>query len=145
MTGVSNDGAVTPNKSTRSLTILVVDDDRDMRDYVRACLRPLEPRRVDEASSVREALDVVKSAPPDLIIADVVARTPDGEGLFSAIRSNVTLSGIRVLLVDGSSTGDPVPADAVLRKPFNAAELQATVARLFDDPVTKPRPVQPPA
>src|SRR5262245_28572489 len=91
-------------------TILVVDDDADMRTYLRRCLRPLT-ERVVEAADGAEALALVREAGPgafDLIIADVVMPGLDGLTLRKTLLDAPALEAPAVLLVTGEM---PQPHD----------------------------------
>jgi CheY-like chemotaxis protein len=111
--------------------ILIVDDDPDMRAYVRDCLGPLSDR-VIEAADGAEALAIVRDAGPgafDLIIADVVMPGLDGLALRKELSADPALGAPEVLLVTGEVPG---PGDEpILRKPFNAGTLRERVDALL--------------
>lgn len=111
--------------------ILVVDDDSDMRGYMRRCLRSVAARVV-EAADGAEALEIVRSAGPgafDLIIADVMMPGLDGLTLRKTLLDEPALGAPPVLLVTGEVPG---PGDEpVLRKPFNAGTLRQRVGALL--------------
>ena len=112
--------------------ILIVDDDPDMRTYMRGCLRLLSPRLVVESSSVSGALEAARSAHPDVIISDIIMPVSDGHTLMRELRLDNQLSDIPVLLVSGQREHGPTAGDAFLAKPFNATTLCAAVERLLD-------------
>lgn len=74
-------------------TTLVVDDDADMRLYVRGCLRGLGEGaaggagKVLEAVSGEEALQTMRRSQVDLVVSDVILPGLDGLALLRAIRS----------------------------------------------------------
>ena len=111
--------------------ILVVDDDPDMRRYLRRCLGSLTDRVV-EAVDGAEALTIVRDAGPgafDLIIADVVMPGLDGLSLRKALAEDPSLGAPLVLLVTGETPG---PGDEpILRKPFNSGTLRDRVEALL--------------
>ena len=111
--------------------VLVVDDDPDMRAYLRRCLGPLTDRVV-EAADGAEALAILRGAGPgafDLIIADVVMPGLDGPALRRRLIAESDLGAPPVLLVTGESPG---PGDEpILRKPFNAVTLRSRVEALL--------------
>jgi CheY-like chemotaxis protein len=118
-----------------ALTILIVDDDPDMRLYLRGCLRGLGEAAgvvIDAADGV-EALRRVRADGVGLVISDVVLPRLDGLGLRQAIRDDSVHRHLPVLLI----SGDPEaalhsgPGDAFLAKPFNARELLAAVKFLI--------------
>jgi CheY-like chemotaxis protein len=113
----------------RARTVLVVDDDRDMRLYLRSCLRSLTSPfdRVIEAADGLEALHVVRSDAVDLVICDIGLPGIDGRRLCRAIRDDVALRHVAVLLISGESTLGESSADGFLAKPFNSQQLRAAL------------------
>jgi CheY-like chemotaxis protein len=110
-------------------TVLLVDDDPDMRLYLRSCLRNLASPfdRVIEAADGLEALRLVRSGTVDLLISDVGLPGLDGRRLSRAIRDDVALHHVSVLLISGDGVlGDSI-ADAFLTKPFNSHQLLAAL------------------
>ena len=115
----------------KALNLLVVDDDPDMRFYLRGCLETLGPEggRVLEAADGLEAIPLVRSGAVDAVVADVVLPRLDGYGLCRAIKRDPALRRLPVLLVSGEEGRPPedVGADGFLAKPFNARELHAAL------------------
>ncbi|MEX2529021.1 MAG: response regulator [Gemmatimonadota bacterium] len=122
----------------KPLTILVVDDDPDMRLYMRGCLQAMgqDVGSVLGAADGYEALQVLSEASVDLIISDVVLPRMDGRTLLKAIRDDPVRQHLPVLLISGKAQVMPPlsPADAWLSKPFNARQLLAAVRRLMGQP-----------
>jgi len=110
-------------------TVLLVDDDADMRLYLRSCLRSLTSpfERVLEAADGLEALRVVRSGTVDLVISDVGLPGLDGRRLSRAIRDDATLHHVSVLLISGDGTAEATAADGFLIKPFNTHQLSAAL------------------
>eukprot|EP01119_Soliformovum_irregulare_P001689 TRINITY_DN1142_c2_g1_i4.p1 TRINITY_DN1142_c2_g1~~TRINITY_DN1142_c2_g1_i4.p1 ORF type:complete len:1304 (-),score=421.96 TRINITY_DN1142_c2_g1_i4:247-4158(-) len=113
-------------------TILLVDDNADMRDYVFSILKNLW--HVEVATNGIEALELIKSkGPPALILSDVMMPKMDGFQLIAALRQEKATKLIPVILlsarageearIEGLSAG----ADDYLVKPFSAKELVARV------------------
>lgn len=108
--------------------LLVVDDDRDMLDLVRAALEK-DGHRVDtetDAANVQPALCRLY----DLLLLDVMMPGEDGFSLCRRIRAEVdcpilflTAKAEDAALVQGFGLG----ADDYIRKPFSVAELRARV------------------
>jgi CheY-like chemotaxis protein len=118
-----------------ALTILIVDDDPDMRLYLRGCLRGLGEATgpvIDAADGV-EALRRVRADGVGLVISDVVLPRLDGLELRRAIREDPGHAHLPVLLISGEPETAPLsgPDDAFLAKPFNAGELLAAVRFLM--------------
>jgi len=113
-------------------TVLLVDDEPDMRLYLRSCLRTLALPfdQVIEAADGLEAWRLVRSGAVDLVISDVALPGLDGRRLSRAIRDDATLGHVSVLLISGESVlGDSI-ADGFLLKPFNSQQLLAALDRL---------------
>src|SRR5687767_10583353 len=66
--------------------ILIVDDERDARDLLKAMLAATGAR-ISEAESAAEALRIVREDQPDILLADVAMPEQDGYSLMQVIRS----------------------------------------------------------
>ena len=123
---------------SRPRRILVVDDDRGIRDLLRALLEA-EGYEIAEAAALGEALAAVAETPPDLAISDL--RLPDAEpaALLDHLAADTRTARIPVLVCSGAMreleriAGRSEPRRvATLLKPFDIDELLALVARLLD-------------
>ena len=115
--------------------MLLVDDDPDMRLYLRSCLRSpgLDVERVLEAGDGLEAFRLARSGEVHLIICDIVVPGLDGRALCRRIRETPELDEIAILLIsgeDGAGSG-PSDADGFLAKPFNSQQLVAALEGLI--------------
>ena len=117
-------------------TVLVVDDDAEMRRYLRRCLTELDAVVVHEAADGLEALERARAGGLDLIVSDVVMPRLDGVGLCRALHADAALRTIPVLLITAESASADLPGGAagVLAKPFDAVRLRATVDLLLRPP-----------
>jgi CheY-like chemotaxis protein len=124
-----------PTDPVNAPTILIVDDEPDMRLYLRGCLRWLgeEVGPVIDAADGVEALRRVREDGVGLVISDVVLPRMDGRELRRAIREDAAHAHLPVLLISGEPEAGLAsgPADAFLAKPFNARELLAAVRSLM--------------
>jgi signal transduction histidine kinase/DNA-binding response OmpR family regulator/serine phosphatase RsbU (regulator of sigma subunit) len=117
-------------------TVLVVDDNSDMRRYLRSLLG--DEWRVRLASTGREALELARRDRPDLVVSDVMMPGIDGLGLVDRLRADEALGDTPVLLLSGragpEATVDGLGrgADDYLAKPFSAGELRARVRALLE-------------
>ena len=109
--------------------ILIVDDEIQIRKFLRATLASHE-YQVSEADKVADALKLLTTHPPDLMLLDL--GLPDGDGLdvIKELRGWNQLPVI-VLSARGQEqdkvTALELGADDYLTKPFGAAELLARI------------------
>lgn len=115
--------------------ILIVDDDADMRLYLRGCLlaRNSPGTRVLEAADVVEALRLLGSEEVTLLISDVLLPGIDGLALRRTIRRDPVHARLPILLISGEGGGpsDMDARDGFLPKPFNARQLISAVNRIM--------------
>jgi CheY-like chemotaxis protein len=121
--------------------VLVVDDDRDIRESFRDLLEA-EGYAVSTAANGREALDFLAAHErPGLMLVDLLMPVMDGVELIETLRGDPrSLSSVPVLVVSASSTVAPPPGTPALRKPVQLDELLARVESLCHR-----APVEPPA
>lgn len=123
--------------------VLLVDDDPDMRLYLRSCLKRLASpfAHVIEAGDGLEALRLVRSGDVDLMICDVGLPGLDGLRLCRAIRKDDALRHVAVLLISGEALaeGSDGNADGFLTKPFNSQQLLAALDALPARPAVRER------
>lgn len=112
-------------------TVLVADDNPDVRDYLTSLLR--ERWRVRAVGDGASALELARSEPPDLVLSDVMMPGLDGFELLAALRADPVTRGIPVVLLtarageESTVEGLEAGADDYLVKPFSARELLARV------------------
>jgi len=111
--------------------IVLVDDNADMREYVRKLLSgKYDVRALPDGQA---ALKTIREDAPDLVLSDIMMPNIDGFGLLKELRSDERTAMIPVILlsarageesrVEGLNEG----ADDYLVKPFSARELMARV------------------
>jgi len=79
-------------------TVLVVDDEPNVRDYLAQILRDAG-FRVQTAADGDEAMALIRREPPDFISLDLVMPRKSGHKLLYELRKDRALSGIPVLIV----------------------------------------------
>jgi CheY-like chemotaxis protein len=121
-------------------SILVVDDDRDLRTTVAQVLQD-EGYQVAEAANGREALERLHTGPaPDLLLLDLMMPVMNGEQFRQEQRKEPELARIPVVVMTaaGSRVNDRIEAikpAAVLQKPVGLDDLLGTIASVLDRPL----------
>ena len=121
---------------TPKASILVVDDNPDLRGYVSGILREHE-YQVLLARNGREGFQVAQEYQPQLIITDLMMPEVSGLELVQLVRQQPQLQGIPIILLTAKADelsrleGTEQGADAYLSKPFNDRELLAEVRNLL--------------
>lgn len=119
--------------STARNTILLVDDNDDMRNFISGCLE--HTYRIEQASNGKQGLEKASQLLPDLIISDVMMPVMDGYEFCRRIKS--AGDNIPVILLTAKASEDmkleglEAGADDYMSKPFNAKELQARVRNMI--------------
>jgi len=118
-----------------STTILIVEDNRDVREYVKGVLKG--KYHWAEATDGDDGLAKAKELMPDLIISDVMMPRRDGYELCRALKADEKLNHIPVILLTAKASEDmkveglESGADDYMPKPFNAKELLARTNNLI--------------
>jgi CheY-like chemotaxis protein len=114
--------------------ILVVDDERGIRDAVGQVLREAG-HGVMSAANGAEALERIREQPPDAILLDLNMPVMDGRTFLSACRAEPVAREVPVALFSTASA-DAVSLDVQARisKPFDLDDVTGTLARLLDQP-----------
>jgi DNA-binding response OmpR family regulator len=104
-------------------TVLLVEDDADIRDIVQDVLEA-EGYDVIPASHGRQALEFLRVAtPPALVILDLKVPLVGGRSVLEAMRSDHSLSSVPIVVMSALGQEKPAGAAAFLRKPFSLASL----------------------
>jgi two-component system chemotaxis response regulator CheY len=122
------------------LNVLVVDDHKAMRALVRESLLELGCRQVQECGDGVEALAMLQSNPPHLIISDMNMPRLDGLGLLKAVRADRRLIGVGFIMLTSRGETELVKAavslgvNNYLVKPFSLdglrRKIEAVVGKL---------------
>ena len=115
--------------------ILVVDDDPDLRDFLQLMLTSMG-FEVTSAANGQEALEVMEGRCPDLILLDMKMPVMNGWEFCRALECRDARPPIVVLTAapDPAARAAEAHADGWLGKPFDYAELEATVRRFAGRP-----------
>ncbi len=123
--------------SPEKIRILFVDDDDDFRNILTFSFQR-KGYQVFSASGGREAMEIIRRQPVDVVISDI--RMPEGDGieLLDQIKNHSLKTPI-VLLVTGyadiaTEDAHDMGAEALLAKPFDRKVLEETIHRLLTPP-----------
>ena len=116
-------------------TVLIVDDNTDMRAYLRTLL--LDRYYVIEAADGQSGLKLAVESVPDIVVSDVMMPVMDGLTFCTRLKQHEATSHIPVLLLTARSSeqqhieGLQTGADIYMTKPFSADLLLANIASLL--------------
>jgi two-component system, OmpR family, phosphate regulon response regulator PhoB len=118
-------------------TILIVDDEEDIRDLISMNLHREKDYTVIEAADGLEALTAAKEQSPDLIVLDLMLPGMDGLNVCKNLKEGTKTKSIPVIMltakgrleerIDGLALG----ADDYLSKPFSPKELMLRIRNLL--------------
>lgn len=117
--------------------VLVIDDNQDVRDYVKMLLQDkyVVVEAVNGLEGVKQAIKYV----PDVVVCDVMMPVMDGIACCKRLKSELQTSHIPVLMLTAYAMdeqrihGYDSGADAYLTKPFNAKLLMTRIRNLIDN------------
>lgn len=115
--------------------ILIVEDNDDLRNYLIDMFKT--SYNVQSCPNGKEALVIIREFNPNLVISDIMMPEMGGDELCSAIKGDLEISHIPVILL--TALGDEknmlegleIGADAYITKPFSVGILKATVKNIL--------------
>ncbi len=119
-------------------TILIVDDEDDIREVAQMSLELVGGWNVLTASSGAEALEIAAREQPDAILLDVMMPEMDGPTTFRRLRASPPTAGIPVILLTAKVQGtdrrgfEDLGVAGVIPKPFDPMSLSSRVAEVLD-------------
>lgn len=115
--------------------ILIIEDNDDVREFIKTCLEALYD--IFEAENGSKGWDIASTELPDLIVTDVMMPEMDGNEFCRNLKNDVRTSHIPVIMltargaeehqVEGLESG----ADIYLTKPFSVLVLQTYISNLL--------------
>lgn len=108
-------------------TILIVEDDADVRETVSELLRGAG-LRVLATDEGQKALEMMETWRPAVVLLDLSLAGMDGPEFRARQLRSPRLAGIPVVVMSGRRPDPSLGADATLQKPFSVEALQATLA-----------------
>lgn len=127
---------VPPAAKSGSASVLVVDDDAGLREFLRANLEA-EGYAVREAGSAGEGLAALEAEPPDLILLDVMMPQMDGWEMLQRVQERHGVGAIPVIMFSGKVDEQDLEgarqrgAQGFIGKPFNPQQLIESTKQLL--------------
>lgn len=118
-------------------TILVVEDNGDMRAFIRSIL--IEHYSVVEASNGAEALRILMSHHVDFIVSDLMMPVMDGLELSRRVKEDFAVSHIPFLMLTAKTSAETrlesfkIGVDEYLQKPFDENLLLTRIRNILDN------------
>lgn len=118
-------------------TVLVIDDNQDIRDYLKILLR--KQYTVIVAANGREGIQMAMKYIPDAIICDVMMPVMDGLACCKRLKSEIQTSHIPILMLTAYSLdeqkvkGYESGADSYILKPFSSQLLLTRLKNLIEN------------
>jgi len=132
---LKNSGESTTNEKTNSRTLLIVEDNTELRNYLKNELKA--DYKIILAKNGKEGLQQAKEFLPDIIMTDVIMPEMDGFVFCKHIKSDIKTSHIPLLMltaktqIENRMEGIENGADAYMVKPFNVALLKLRLSQLI--------------
>lgn len=118
-------------------SVLVIDDNQDIRDYVRSILQ--DDYNILEAANGQEGIRLAMKYVPDVIICDVMMPVMDGMECCRRLKSELQTSHIPVMMLTAYAIdeqkikGYECGADSYISKPFSARLLTVRLHNLIEN------------
>jgi CheY-like chemotaxis protein len=122
------------HEETMNRSILLVDDENDIREVAQVTLEMTAGWEVHTAQDGIEGLRMARHHRPDAILLDVMMPGMDGPSTVRALRDDPTTAGIPVVLLTAKVRQsdrrgfDELHVAGVLSKPFDPLELAGQVS-----------------
>ncbi|MBQ3657723.1 MAG: response regulator [Bacteroidales bacterium] len=126
-----------PEDSAYRLSVLVVEDNSEMRHYIRSILS--DTYTVIEASDGKNALQVLKTQTVDLILSDLMMPEMNGLQLAKEVKADINISHIPIIILTAKTSRDSQlesfrsGVDDYVTKPFDEVVLKAKILSLIEN------------
>ena len=126
----------TPAEAPEAEVVLIIEDNDDVREFIRATLAPAGYRLL-LATDGLAGVALAQAEVPDLVVSDVMMPGLNGYEVCARLKTDPATSHVPVVLLTARSgdedklEGLETGADAFLAKPFNPRELRAQVRNLL--------------
>ena len=114
--------------------LIIADDEASIRRLIGILLRSYD---LSEAQDGKEALEMIRESPPDLVLLDDMMPRMTGLDVIEAVRGDPMIASIPIILVSAKGQqaeierGLQIGATRYLVKPFESQALRASVAEVL--------------
>lgn len=128
-------GNLPASASGNKAEIVIVEDEEDIQDYLKAQLS--SDFKIRTYPNGKVALNEILKNKPALIISDIMMPEMDGTTLCAKLKSNINTNDVPIILLTAKSReedqleGLQAGADAYILKPFNMDILRRTIINLL--------------
>ncbi len=133
---LSTNGESGPEDTNDAAILLLVDDNKEVRYFVKSLLQ--EQYQIIEAENGKVGIDKAIAHIPDIIISDIMMPVTDGTVLCETLKKDQRTCHIPVILLTAKAgeeheiKGLQTGADAYLTKPFSSDKLKAVMTQLLE-------------
>lgn len=121
-------------------TILIIDDDAQIRSMVRMILETLN-HKILEAENGKIGVDLLRGQSADLVITDLIMEVQGGLETIVQVRRD--LPHVKIIAISGGSanakenleTAAKLGAHRTIPKPFSFSDLRTAVDDLLHQPI----------
>lgn len=128
-------GKATASAKGNRAEIVIVEDEEDIQEYLKAQLS--SDFKIRTYPNGKVALNEILKKKPDLIISDIMMPEMDGTTLCTKLKTNINTNDVPIILLTAKSReedqleGLQTGADAYILKPFNMDILRRTIINLL--------------
>ena len=136
----TTDKASSHSEPVRQRLVLVVDDETPIVEALSLIIEDAGYTPIG-AYHGRSGLELARLRHPELVMTDLMMPQLDGASLIAMLRADALRDGVRapaiiVMTAGGLHNAEAAGADAVLRKPFDIADVENLLHRFLRDPST---------
>lgn len=120
------------------MLILVIDDDRNIRDVAAMSLRRIGGHEVLLAADGQEGIELARRRPVELIVLDAMMPGLDGAGTLELLRSDPALARVPVIVMTARTRTEDhahllsLGAMGLIVKPFDPMTLPAEIQQILE-------------
>ena len=121
-----------------SKSILIIDDEEDVKDIAQMGLEMAADWNVITASSGKEGLTLAASTQPEVILLDLMMPEWDGKETLQNLKANQSTSSIPVILMTAKTQSaiatelSELDLAGVITKPFRPLELPEKITNILN-------------